>query len=116
MEDLADAEMLWVDCSGAYLRVRGARPGGAAGVLRLPFPRQVQDVRGVRSALTMMAQVGGDGMTRCALRCGAPTWQGCRRRAAAPILKSPPPSDHPRKLGRSGGPTPRPGSPSKGLT
>lgn len=54
-EDLAYAELLWVDRLGVYLQAVGQ--DGGAGALRVPFAREIADERDARSALTMMAQV-----------------------------------------------------------
>lgn len=53
-EDLYYAELLWVDRLGAYIKAV-AQDGASRGV-RVQFAREVDDVRGVQSALTMMAQ------------------------------------------------------------
>lgn len=55
-EDMAWAEMLWVDRLGIYLRA-GRQDGSAPQDIRVPFVRPVEDEREARSALTMMAQV-----------------------------------------------------------
>ena len=54
-EDLYYAELLWVDRLGAYLKAVGQ--DGSSTTVRVPFAREVDDERGVQSALTMMAQV-----------------------------------------------------------
>jgi len=53
-EDLYFSELLWVDRLGAYLKAVGQ--DGSSKILRVPFAREVEDDRGVQSALTMMAQ------------------------------------------------------------
>jgi hypothetical protein len=53
-EDLYFSELLWVDRLGAYLKAVGQ--DGSSKTLRVPFAREVDDDRGVQSALTMMAQ------------------------------------------------------------
>ncbi|KAH7622366.1 putative Glutamyl-tRNA reductase-binding protein, chloroplastic [Nannochloris sp. 'desiccata'] len=53
-EDLYFSELLWVDRLGAYLKAVGQ--DGSSKTLRVPFAREVEDDRGVQSALTMMAQ------------------------------------------------------------
>lgn len=55
-EDMAWAELLWVDRLGVYLRA-APQDGGPAHDLRVSFVREVEDEREARSALTMMAQV-----------------------------------------------------------
>jgi hypothetical protein len=54
-EDLYYSELLWVDRLGAYLKAVGQ--DGSSKTLRVPFAREVDDDRGVQSALTMMAQL-----------------------------------------------------------
>ena len=54
-EDLYYSELLWVDRLGAYLRA--VAQDGSSETVRVPFAREVDDERGVQSALTMMAQV-----------------------------------------------------------
>ncbi len=51
---LEGAELLWVDSLGAYFC---ASANDTECILRVPFPRPVQDERDARSALTMLAQV-----------------------------------------------------------
>ncbi|PRW57427.1 FMN binding [Chlorella sorokiniana] len=55
-DDMAWAEMLWVDRLGVYMRA-AKQDGSEARDLRVPFVRPVEDEREARSALTMMAQV-----------------------------------------------------------
>lgn len=55
-EDMAWAEMVWVDRLGVHMRA-ARQDGSAAQDLRVPFVRPVEDEREARSALTMMAQV-----------------------------------------------------------
>lgn len=55
-DDLASAELLWVDKLGAYVKAAEAgKP--AAETVRVSFLRQVEDERDLRSTLTMLAQV-----------------------------------------------------------
>ena len=55
-EDMAYAELLWVDRLGVHLRA-ARQDGSPAQDLRVSFVRAVEDEREARSALTMMAQV-----------------------------------------------------------
>lgn len=59
-EDIATAELLWVDRLGAYIKATSVA-GGHAGTFRIPFLRPVDDERDVRSTLTMLAQVAWEG-------------------------------------------------------
>ncbi|KAL4857189.1 Glutamyl-tRNA reductase-binding protein [Chlorella vulgaris] len=55
-EDMAWAEMLWVDRLGVHMRA-ARQDGSPPRDLRVPFVRPVEEEREARSALTMMAQV-----------------------------------------------------------
>ncbi|KAK9806842.1 hypothetical protein WJX72_004618 [[Myrmecia] bisecta] len=55
LEDLAGAELLWVDKLGIYMWVKVAREEGR--VIRVQFQRAVQDERDARSVLTMLGQL-----------------------------------------------------------
>lgn len=54
-DDMYYAELLWLDRFGAYIKAVG-QDGGST-TLRVPFFREVDDERDVRSMLTMLAQV-----------------------------------------------------------
>eukprot|EP01025_Chloroclados_australasicus_P022419 TRINITY_DN2311_c0_g1_i1.p1 TRINITY_DN2311_c0_g1~~TRINITY_DN2311_c0_g1_i1.p1 ORF type:complete len:310 (+),score=27.01 TRINITY_DN2311_c0_g1_i1:99-1028(+) len=53
--EVQDAQLLWVDKQGVYLRAQIY--GRPSQILRYTFPREVQDDRSARSALTMAAQL-----------------------------------------------------------
>ena len=54
-EDLYYAELLWVDRLGCY--VKAVAQDGSSKMVRVPFPREIEDERGAQSALTMKAQL-----------------------------------------------------------
>lgn len=54
-EDMYYAELLWIDRLGCYLKAVGQ--DGSSTTLRVPFPRDIDEERDARSALTMMSQV-----------------------------------------------------------
>jgi hypothetical protein len=54
-DDMYYAELLWMDRFGAYIKAVGQ--DGSSTTLRVPFFREVDDERDVRSMLTMLAQV-----------------------------------------------------------
>lgn len=72
-EEIASANLLWLDSSGFYLGVRQALAADDT-ILRIPFARPVQEGRDAKSALTMMAQVRVWG---CMRRAGSGGRSGC---------------------------------------
>lgn len=54
-EDLYYAELLWVDRLGCY--VKAVAQDGSSKMVRVTFPREIDDERGAQSALTMNAQL-----------------------------------------------------------
>jgi len=76
-DDLAAAELLWVDRLGAYIKAAEAGKS-AAETVRVSFLREVEDERDLRSTLTMLAQVA---------------WEADR--TYQPVFKPPPPPPAP---------------------